>query len=840
EKKKNSLTENEFEWREENDEKKLLDDLRVRKEQLSISQNIDNYAYSNRGFKGSKERRAKSTTFQDFNYGGTKLFTNDIEASNQILPYGKGRGMEKIDLSKALAFALENAGKATREDPSGSASIISFLHEVGKRSLGYGSAERRSTQQQPCSSSQQLPMVHVHIKEISKGAQKLNQIIKACSNGLSFRKGKYSIQCGDQLMEGAIELEQSLRLLVDIQQASSDYYTKKQRKNRIKLLEENDDDEEEEEAPNRNYRKIKEVAKADIGMRLLALNYPEDNNYKHRKQTSSCEDTEQKPPKGRIPNVVAKLMGLGEFPEDEKEAKDKNDESIKSAENLTRRRVTQPSENVLEMKTQRNSTSLDLVLHKETQNPTHEINYKAKSDEKDDLKSRKRNKVSHKKDGESRTKNVIRKHSSPTENRHKVISKSQHKPLDNADFEKKDEEEKSTKKAKLQQEKGVMANHSPKLLSSLDIQTKLPVTNKAKAQRKSFSHVEAAQKEKEGEVHKAEMREKKNQCISITNGGLCKVMKQPVNQKPISKEANGKHDQLLRRYSDSNKIKAEEAETCIKSSKFSGVEVQSPKKNVLEQKREIKDDSILLITAERVPCQASLENPTVAKCVKTYPRLCLLIMTEPQSFAQQVEGIKEEVEADVPLLVKQQEHGKQETTKKLSENEINLKKIVVKSQLFLDTAEAFFKLNIPLNVLHEAGGNCYYQEDKNLLLDCGYELMKRKGRFQELSVHPFVKVPISTPKVKSLDHLVIQLSKEFDKLKAYGKQCYTESLVEDYLPKVLERDIHHKDPNLNSMWDMGWNDSMLAFIEKDDVIRDIEREIFNGLMEEITRDLICI
>lgn len=196
------------------------------------------------------------------------------------------------------------------------------------------------------------------------------------------------------------------------------------------------------------------------------------------------------------------------------------------------------------------------------------------------------------------------------------------------------------------------------------------------------------------------------------------------------------------------------------------------------------------------------------------------------------------MEAGLPLLKKRQEHRKRENKETLSENETNLKKIFVKSQLFLNTAEALFKLKIPLNVLHDAtGGNNYDQEDKNLILDCGFELMKRKGRFQELSVHPFVKVPISSSKVNSLENLIRQLSKELEKLRAYSRDSHTGSHVEDY---VLERDVHHKDPNLNSMWDMGWNDSMFAFIEKDDVMRDIEREVFSGLMEEITRDLICI
>ncbi|XP_020878408.1 uncharacterized protein LOC9301568 isoform X2 [Arabidopsis lyrata subsp. lyrata] len=817
---------------------KLLDDLRVRKEQLSGSQNSlqkDKYAYSNRGFKGS---RAKSTTFQDLTSGG-------IEFSNQIVPYGKGQSIEKLDLSKALAFALENAGKATRSDPSGNASIIRFLHDVGKRSLG----ERRSSQfvvkQQQASSSS--PMIHVHIKEISKGAQKLNQIIKACSNGLSFRKGRYLIQCGEQLMEGAIELEQSLRLLVDIQQAS-EYTTNKQRKNRIKLLEE--DDEEEEDAHNQNYQKIKQVAKADIEMRLLALNYQEDKNIKHRKQTSSCEDTEEKsvkPQKGRIPSVVAKLMGLGEFPEDEKETNNKND-----AENLTRPRVMQVSENLVELKAQRKSTSLDLVIHKETQT-ANEINYKAKSQQKDreknDSNSRKRSKVSYKKDGEMTTKNVIKRNQSPTENKHKVVARSQQKPIHKLSFEKKlilhhskgGEDEKSNKKEKLhrerQHENGVTKNHSPKTLSSVDIQTKVPLTDKAKAMKKIFTHVEVAQKGKEGEVHKVKIREKKNQYIYNPNEGLCKVMKRVEITK-----ADGKHDQmLLRSYNDSNKMKAE-AETCIKSSQVSGVdEVQSSNKNVVEHKKEIKDDSILLNAAERVPCQAPSGNHHGLMFTDGIDQQAPISKSDGYSVRLSktvYEGTKGEVEASLPLLEKPQEHQKRETTETLSENETNLKRIFVKSQLFLDTAKALFKLNIPQNVFHDAtGGSNYLQEDKNLILECAFELMKRKRRFQELSVHPFVKVPISSSRVNSLDHLIRQISKELEKLRAYGRDCHIGSHVEDY---VLERDVHHKDPNLNSMWDMGWNDSMVAFIEKDDVMRDIEREVFSGLLEEITRDLICI
>ena len=402
-------------------------------------------------------------------------------------------------------------------------------------------------------------------------------------------------------MEGAIELEQSLRLLVDIQQASSEYITKKQSQNRFKLLEENEDGEEEEEdVRNRNNRKIKEAATTDIEMRLLAL------KNKHRRQTSGCEDTEHKPQKGRIPNVVAKLMGIGEFPEEEKETKNNNDASIKSAESLTRRRATQSNEKIVELKDQRNSTSLDLVLHKETQRTTNGINYKDKSQQKDDSNSRKGNK----KDGEMTTKNAIRRTSSPTEDKPKAVTRSQEKPLHKLSFGKK-EEAKSIKKAKLKperhQEHGVMTNHPPKPVSSV------PVIDKAKSLRKSFSHVVVLEKKKVGEVHEAEFREKKN-----LNGGFCKVMKQPENQKPISREANGKQDQLLRSYNDSNKTKAVEADTCINISEDSGVEVKSSNRNVFEKKKDIKDDSILLIAAERVLCQAPSENVSLLLVNFTY------------------------------------------------------------------------------------------------------------------------------------------------------------------------------------------------------------------------------
>lgn len=172
----------------------------------------------------------------------------------------------------------------------------------------------------------------------------------------------------------------------------------------------------------------------------------------------------------------------------------------------------------------------------------------------------------------------------------------------------------------------------------------------------------------------------------------------------------------------------------------------------------------------------------------------------------------------------------------MTESENDLKQILVKSQVFLHTAEALFKLNMPYGILYAGGLDCQ-DEDSKLILDCGYEVMKRKGRMQELSVHPFIKVSITTTKVRSLDELVKELYKDIGKLKLYGRNGNAEVAIEDYLPKMLELDVYNKDSDVNCMWDLSWNEMMFAFIEKDDVVRDVERSVLNGLVDEITTDL---
>lgn len=175
------------------------------------------------------------------------------------------------------------------------------------------------------------------------------------------------------------------------------------------------------------------------------------------------------------------------------------------------------------------------------------------------------------------------------------------------------------------------------------------------------------------------------------------------------------------------------------------------------------------------------------------------------------------------------------TEKPLTNGENCLKGILVMSQLFINTAEALFRFNVPFSVLHGDREDNQDQGSK-LILDCGYEVMKRKGIRQELKVHNCSRISISTVNIRSLNDLVRQLNEDMQKLKFYGRERSTRLDVEDYLPKMLEHDVYDKYPDIDCMWDFGWNDETFAFVDKYDIIRDTEKHILSVLLDEITKD----
>lgn len=240
-------------------------------------------------------------------------------------------------------------------DSSGNNSILAFLNQIGGRPVDYQKMGRRNSIDRHQSSTSHFPTLsHLHLKEISRGAQKLNQILTACSNGLNF--DRCSIEIGNELLKGAIDLEESLRMLINLQGAS-EYMGTPKRKSRITLLEEDEDEDDSAvnlaeqkqlarpkfsfDRPSRNCHGTQDVARNDVKLRLAALAYPSGGiNFIYEKQSaprkqsvkssssvktqagfseqkSHSSSSQSKVEKARIPNVIAKLMGLEELPEKE-------------------------------------------------------------------------------------------------------------------------------------------------------------------------------------------------------------------------------------------------------------------------------------------------------------------------------------------------------------------------------------------------------------------------------------------------------------------------------------------------------------------------------------------
>ncbi|KAL7081557.1 hypothetical protein ACP275_14G047200 [Erythranthe tilingii] len=178
----------------------------------------------------------------------------------------------------------------------------------------------------------------------------------------------------------------------------------------------------------------------------------------------------------------------------------------------------------------------------------------------------------------------------------------------------------------------------------------------------------------------------------------------------------------------------------------------------------------------------------------------------------------------------------------LTEPEKELKEIVIRSQQFLSTSEALFKLNIPLSFLHATDNDdevVVVAADKKLVLDSAYEITKRKARRHEIT---YTKDAVSYYKVRSLDDLVRQLCRDLETLRIYGGngECDECGDVAASLYNMVCKDFCSECSDVNCMWDFEWSRMMCVVSEKEGVVGDVERHVFDGLVNEIVDDLVGV
>ncbi|KAM7272374.1 hypothetical protein ACFE04_027037 [Oxalis oulophora] len=930
---------------------KLLDDLRLRKERMTTTSQSskgstsfpggDAYSYAKHAHRGTGNMQAyKSSNAQVRSSGSKKLITAQ-EAANQIVPYGNGHS------SMALAFAFENGGKLKVMDSTGNGSVISFLKQFGsKKPMSDFSKNVNASSLDIRSSSNRFPtLTHVQMKEISKGAQKLHQILKACSNGTDI--DSYSIEIGKELLKGAMDLEESLRMLVNLQEAS-DNMSSTRSKNRITLLDEDEDndgdvsttqiiDKKQLELPKFSFDKRTRNSKTDFSVGNKAL--VTLNSVSHRRSSSSISNfatfsdqdrsvsSRSKSEKARIPCVVAKLMGIDELPEnsDSKQVSHKQTNSNKKPEALVSMKAGQANTKnignrtedrkplwkdfegtkpvtvplkVIDIVDKQQSYINKFIRSKESQNDTHEKEGKQDSSKLSERDCRKKSETEMNKQqqlskhtrrksetaAEFNEKRWSKVNDSQTERRYsnKFDAGSQKKSQNGHRMQQKPEPRREFHQAEQKKQKvpeALSKDLSKPMYDVVNFRMKQPATNQVLTVRKSCE----VQFEKLANSRNHDSNPVK---VQTEPPKINKVVPAELDEKLVQKTKYAKVHiiETNRRIDDVIARKKETMQRGIRSPKRWNSNLPEMKQKMLENKFIVSKEAEKLMVSRPKDVEACIVNVppiTVIKKPKKEAEQALNLYhpmesqfqlpEEPRVLVQngnfediiskdtndqQVqkskfstkqdlsrdEGLdKESKNISYPRLMKHYEYSKPKTPKPLTENELHLKRILIQSQLFLNTAEALFKLNIPIAIL-QYNGHAWHDQESKLILDCSYEVMRRKRRTLELiNVHHYGKKALAA-KISCLDELVRQLNVEFEKLKLYGRNGNAECCVEDYLPEMIESDVCNKEADVNCMWDIGWDDLKFGGVENDEVVKSLEKVMINALIDEITRDLVlqCI
>ncbi|KAK8572549.1 hypothetical protein V6N13_048141 [Hibiscus sabdariffa] len=946
---------------------KLLGDLRLRKERLAASQNskttnpmvADAYAYSKTSYRSSGEPKMLKTTGSKAGStinrpsGGRKSVTT-APVSNQIVPFQGGQKSKNLGDPPAVVFALENGGRQSRAHFSVNGSMFNILQTIGRRQMDCREIERRNSK---------LPAIsRLDVEAISRGVQKLNQILGACPNGLNF--GRYSIEIGRELLKGAMDLEESLRVLANLQEPS-EYSITKPRKSQITLLEEDEDNDNEKQLdissfslgrPSRNYNNVQDVARTDLKLSSKDLTYSSKvtdskhgknvllaSNSHSRKQSAGYDleiktltafseqnhssSLQCKQEKLRIPNVIAKLMGLDELPGNVGSKVTSKEPGKQPGKVLTKSYGSiraaahdslPPREVMEDVKLMTSARKATIKIEKQQSDVVRSNHsYASRKEIRDEMQQM--IPYVHKK---SEVAVTLQEKTEYGENKLQskngfeqvsVLRKSEHQKRRPQLEERKQQSSKQKLQGKQNQNEAKCSKFSKPVpgAAATNFQKKHPQMNQASTSWKgSPEHSDAAHDGKHrknqdidrsstnlnikiqgslnrnsGHSQEHQESESAKPCIrftvddkhvqvqppmkarikkgnnlevpriseTMTKEGasvhnLLRTLKHPSSNLPERKHIRLEQLAVSRKSDQMKSSRLEEVEPKIirsNKSKSSSQSSSIPQ----ERQKAAKHDSVLCSVLED-ECGNLNRRQDLAR--KDRGQTSLPVVTnehqdqepdlgrakESQFKNRASNPLRRTNEANIYEKPQNESTYTSETPDSLTESENHFKQILTKSQLFMNTAKAFFDVSIPMSILHGKGDD-YDEQESKLVLDCGYEVLKRKGIRQELSVHPFLKASIvASNKVKSMDDMVKQMCKDFDKMKLYGREGKEDSSFEDYLLKMVEADVYDMEPDLNCMWGLEWNCMMFACLEKDDVIRDVERYVLNGLLVGLTRDLL--
>ncbi|PWA55188.1 hypothetical protein CTI12_AA429730 [Artemisia annua] len=836
---------------------KLLLDLRLRKERMGVNQSSagnattrDAYRSPGNVQRGSRQSLeliggSKTMNQQLVPSRGSNRASNIKESSQQLVSYtgSQHRRSDTIgDLSMAFTYAIKNG-----------INIGDILNKISQRSLDVGNARNgaMTTSLVKHRPSNDGTLTTIQIKEISKGVRNLYEIIRSSSNGANV--DRYSMEVGQELLKGAKGLEESLKMLVNLQEASELMVSPK-RKSRVTLLEVDDDNEDD---------RSKVIDKNQVALPRFSFDKPSKKLSGHRRSAScdvesvrsvSTTNNNQTREKGRISNVIAKLMGLEEVP-GKVDSYSKRDE-LKNAEDINTNMVYKasrpPKDSTVSLNDRKIQKPDDLNTN------TIQKTSRAAKDSVVSLDDRKSYQNHDSNDnGMSRTKQRNNNQSDrhPEKQERQTTSETKVKMQQkrrNTEVALRVDKKKTIRAEKSNEIKLVPRNNQVK-----EAEKKIQKSKQDSQKIKEVKHTSSPSKEPPKEpkaqtpeqVPKARDRTPKEQEYKSQTLEQIPKAKDPtpkaqeyekterlvkppvVKEKPVTRkkvdsmavhktEARRTRDEVLRKRNQTVNTLPTQLKhklSVLKETKTKDVSINNKRLNSREPEPTIKLDVTV---------------PVYENEIKSDPRITSEIIVANGS----KERTKEMGDVSKNKPKKASNFSIQVV---LTEDEKQLKEILIKDQLFLSTAQALFQLNIPYSFLHVDDHN-HHRDETKLKLDCGYEILKRKARNQELSLHPYVKPSIGFMAISFLDELVKQLYKDLENLRLYGSNARNEYDEADYLHHMLEKDIYNAYPDISSFWDFGWHTSTFAFAEKDEFVNVVEQDLLHRLVDEIVVDLLSM
>jgi len=116
--------------------------------------------------------------------------------------------------------------------------------------------------------------------------------------------------------------------------------------------------------------------------------------------------------------------------------------------------------------------------------------------------------------------------------------------------------------------------------------------------------------------------------------------------------------------------------------------------------------------------------------------------------------------------------------------------------------------------------------------------MRRKGKREEALFTK--KISFAPVKARCLDDLVRELKNDLRSLEIPSMTEGANIDIAECLQKMIERDIQNRNPDVNSMWNICWINTTFANMEKEEIIKDVEKHVLNGLINDLARDLMSV